>query len=264
MTLTHLSLWCSIFLVSSQAAVWTKLENCRYVANDINDGDSFMVKSKGTTYVFRIYWVDTPEHTPTYGERLKEQAEYFGITPEEALQIGREAKLFTQRFLNQGDLTVFTQWEEGQGYLQRYYAFINSEKGNLIEALVANGLARVYGYVKAWPENPGIDNFRRHLLRLEREAKSKGSGAWRSHIRVWNDLDYKKELVAMPLLTGKVNLNTASKEELLLLPGIGPVYSQRILEARPFKTIEELKKVRGIGPKTFDRLKDKVVIEDED
>ncbi|MCB1121777.1 MAG: ComEA family DNA-binding protein [Verrucomicrobiae bacterium] len=123
-------------------------------------------------------------------------------------------------------------------------------------------MARIYGYAKGWPEQPGIDSFRRRLLRLEREAKSKGLGAWRAKIEVWDDLQYEKELVALPDLTSKVNINTASKEELLLLPGIGPVYSQRIISGRPYTAIEDLKKIHGIGPKTFDRIKDKVTLED--
>jgi hypothetical protein len=44
-----------------------------------------------------------------------------------------------------------------------------------------------------------------------------------------------------------VNLNTATKEELESLPGIGPALSSRIVAARPFGSISELAPVRGIG-----------------
>jgi competence ComEA-like helix-hairpin-helix protein len=97
---------------------------------------------------------------------------------------------------------------------------------------------------------------------LEKEAKQKGLGAWRSTIDVWDSFDYQKKLAALPDLEGKLNINTATKEELVLLPGIGPTYSQRIIEFRPFNRIEDLQKVKGIGPKIFARIKDRISVED--
>ncbi|NLJ33035.1 MAG: ComEA family DNA-binding protein [Firmicutes bacterium] len=62
------------------------------------------------------------------------------------------------------------------------------------------------------------------------------------------------------LAGGKVNINRASQAELETLPGIGPVLAQRIISHRegqgPFQRPEDLKKVSGIGDKTFEALKD--------
>ena len=62
----------------------------------------------------------------------------------------------------------------------------------------------------------------------------------------------------------KVNINTASSESLQTLPRIGPQVAQRIIDFREkngkFKRIEELMKVRGIGEKTFSRLKDRITV----
>lgn len=62
----------------------------------------------------------------------------------------------------------------------------------------------------------------------------------------------------------KVNINTALKDELVSLPGIGPVYAQRIIEyrekTRGFKTIEEIMNIRGIGEKKFEKLKDRITV----
>ncbi len=68
-----------------------------------------------------------------------------------------------------------------------------------------------------------------------------------------------------PAFTEKINLNTATLEQLDSLPGIGPAIAQRILDYRAekgaFKSVEELKEVRGIGDVLFDDVKDRVTVE---
>lgn len=72
-------------------------------------------------------------------------------------------------------------------------------------------------------------------------------------------LSQKRRLVA------KVNLNTATAEELAALERIGPVMAERIvlyrIEHGPFKTIEQVQQVKGIGPKIFSRIRERIEVE---
>ncbi|MFO7753082.1 MAG: helix-hairpin-helix domain-containing protein [Desulfobacteraceae bacterium] len=62
---------------------------------------------------------------------------------------------------------------------------------------------------------------------------------------------------------GKININTADKETLDSIEHIGPVYAERIIEYReehPFKSIEEIKKIKGIGEQTYQDIKDEITV----
>jgi competence protein ComEA len=69
---------------------------------------------------------------------------------------------------------------------------------------------------------------------------------------------------ARPAATASVNINTASAAELDALPGIGAKTASLIVEYRqkngPFKKIEELMNVRGIGEKNFLKLKPQLTV----
>ena len=63
----------------------------------------------------------------------------------------------------------------------------------------------------------------------------------------------------------KININTAVTEELIELDKIGPKYAERIIEYRekvaPFETPEDIMKVKGIGKKTYEANKARIVVE---
>ena len=65
-------------------------------------------------------------------------------------------------------------------------------------------------------------------------------------------------------IEGVVNVNTASIEELQLLPGVGPARARAILEARErlggFKKVEDLLEVKGIGPAALEKLRPFVAV----
>jgi competence protein ComEA len=63
---------------------------------------------------------------------------------------------------------------------------------------------------------------------------------------------------------GRVNINTATASELEKLPGIGPVRAAAIVDYRqkngPFRALEDLAAVTGIGAKTLEALKEQVTL----
>lgn len=67
---------------------------------------------------------------------------------------------------------------------------------------------------------------------------------------------------------GKVNINSATAKELQQLKGIGKSIAERIVvyreKAGPFAKLEDIKKVKGIGKNTFESIKEKISIEEEE
>lgn len=83
-----------------------------------------------------------------------------------------------------------------------------------------------------------------------------------------NEIPDAKEL---PTLTSNsplslvININTATLDELIMLPAIGEVKAKAILEYRmkngPFRSVDALLEVKGIGEKTLEKLKDLITVE---
>ena len=76
-------------------------------------------------------------------------------------------------------------------------------------------------------------------------------------------LTRKLHKVEKPPTPELIDINRATHEELQTLPGIGPVYAQRIIDERkkkPFAAVTDLRRVSGIGPKRFEAIKDLVTV----
>jgi len=63
---------------------------------------------------------------------------------------------------------------------------------------------------------------------------------------------------------GRININIATRTELMDLPGIGPSLSERIVDYRnlhgPFRRIEDIRNVSGIGQQRFDTIRDRITV----
>ena len=171
------------------AKKWREYTGCRVIPNASNDGDSFHVKPtniKTKSYLFRLYFVDTPESETSLPERLQVQAEYFGIAdPKDVVKIGKTAVKFTEAFLADGNFTVYSRLSDalGRSDMDRDYAMVMNAAGqDLGTELVRNGLARVYGQGSDLsdlePYKRDEDAWFRRLRQVELEAKKEKRGAW--------------------------------------------------------------------------------------
>ena len=310
------ALLCAVWwlLCSSPAAAkqpWVVLQDCRLLRTESLDADSFHVKTGGKEYIFRLYFVDAPETDMSFADRVKEQADYFNLTPEQAITLGEYAKRFTKEKLAH-PFTVRTCMQDamGRSKMERHYAFVETTEGDLAELLVANGLARLHGQ-EAQPAGLRSPERQWHKLkRLEAEAKQAKVGGWgaatgRMASRSAKaqpktgpdsfDAFFHPEKLTSPAaldtsanqptatpafasspaarmpsgssvsaaspassapVDGKLDVNAASSAELLAIAGVGPVIAQRIIEGRPYQTADDLIKVKGIGPKKYEQIRE--------
>jgi competence protein ComEA len=77
-------------------------------------------------------------------------------------------------------------------------------------------------------------------------------------------LDVPVRSAATHVSSGRININTATVEELNTLPGIGTTIAQNIFNYRltngPFQFIQDIQNVSGIGPATYDEIKDLIMV----
>jgi DNA uptake protein ComE-like DNA-binding protein len=243
---------------------WITLDRCQLVPNKANDGDSFHVRANDTEYLVRLYFVDAPETASVGPERLIEQAEYFGVSVPQVIEIGLNAKEFVDAKLSE-PFTVLTRLAGGLGRskVQRIYGFVRTKDGDLGEQLIANGLARIHGKTASPPGAPSSAAERQKLEELEREAKQRKAGGWAMSSQLSKSTTATPQSFANPSHPhakeapelGKIDINTATEKELTTVPGIGHVMAARIIAARPFRSADDLKRVSGIGDKKYMQIR---------
>ncbi len=255
----------------AQGGEWQTFRNCRYLPNAGNDGDSFHVQAAGREYIFRLYFVDTPETDTSVPARVAEQAKYFHAKPAQTIELGHEAERFTRQRLGR-PFTVRTclQDARGRSRLPRYFALVETRQGDLGESLVANGLARVHG---AASDPPGMDRAEvewHKLERFEHSAQREKIGGWglslgrlstraatqpKMNAGPFDSSSHSKKASAQSPHADLLDINTASMEALQDIPGIGNVLAGRIIDGRPFQSADELDRIKGVGVKKYARLR---------
>ena len=177
--------WVLLLFPLSSAATddWMIYRNCSLVTNEFYDGDSFHIHTGRRYYIIRLYFVDCPETEDSFPDRLREQADYWGIGTDSAMRLGRESREFTRRFLSK-PFTVYTKKEDamGQSARPRYFGMVRTDQGFLCEALVRHGLARIYGKRTDLPDGIQGRTHAAKLRSLEKLAKQEALGGWR-HLR---------------------------------------------------------------------------------
>ncbi len=248
--------------------------NARLINDPANDGDSFLVKAEGKSFILRLYFVDCPEtsiSSKSDARRVREQTRYFGLPKEErTIHFGNKAQFFVERILVK-NFTVYTSFATAMGRSTkgRVYGFITTSDGNdLATLLVKNGLARAFGVGRKTPDGISKKEMIERLRDLESAAILRRIGVWsqsgpdriaklrareRSEGEELKQLQrqVKKDTSEQVIL----NLNTATSKELQSIKGIGPVIAERIIAGRPYKTVNELRKVKGIGAKRFEEFR---------
>lgn len=274
-----LSLLCLLLAAAAGAGDLQSFEGARLIPTDWADGDSFEVElPNGERHTVRLYGADCFEwhvSDSTDARRLRGQRRYFGITDvspsvpksiELAKSLGAKAGQAVRELLAE-PFTVHTAFADGggDGKYHRVYGFITLADGrDLAAALVGRGLARAYGVYRGAPNGLSRDDYRERLKDMELWAAAGRHGAW-AHTD-WDQLLAQREeqrrldneiaiatdtaLPAEPL-----DINTAARDALMRIPGIGEHFANAIIENRPYRKLEELLRVPGIGEKRFANLR---------
>lgn len=258
----------------SNAAALQQFTNAKLVNNTANDGDSFLVEAGEKSFRVRLYFVDCPETSASSksdARRVREQTRYFGLSQAtRTIHFGDEAKTFVERILSK-PFSVHTAFASalGRSAKGRVYGFITTANGDdLASLLVKNGLARTHGIGRETPNGIPRNEMIARLRDIETSAMLKRTGIWsesdpdriaefrakqRSEDQELKELQSQVNKAKYP--QGLLDLNTATKKELQTIKGIGPVLAARIIAGRPYKTVDGLIKVKGIGAKTLEKIR---------
>ena len=266
-------------ILPSFSADLQMFSNGRLINDPANDGDSFLVEANGKSFHVRLYFVDCPETLIAFtgdAQRVREQTRYFGLSDaKRTIHFGNEAKTFVDHVLVK-PFTVHTAFASalGRSSKGRVYGFITTADGNdLASLLVKNGFARTYGMGRETFDGVSRDEMVKRLRDFEISAMLKRVGIWsesdpdriaelrskqRSEDRELQEVRDQVTKAKSP--QGLVNLNTASEKEFQSIKGIGPVLAERIIAGRPYRTVDDLLKVKGIGPKKLETIRPYFVV----
>lgn len=147
----------------------------------------------------------------------------------------------------------------GDPRFSRVYAFVKTSDGkDLAEHLVSQGLARAYGVYRGTPFGQSREDYQEWLKDIELQSAKQGRGIWAK--TDWESLpkerrDQRRDEAEAELAKGggklvegeTVNVNTASRDDLMKIPRIGEKRAFAIIESRRYSKIEDLLNADGIS-----------------
>lgn len=144
-------------------------------------------------------------------------------------------------------MTIFTKQE------QRFLLFL------IITFFIGLGIKYVRGTMKTEPNEEWAQERQRILADFNEKSEQLLKEDSTLFVSAVNDGITKRSL------TTKININTANAAEFQLLPRVGPVLSEAIIQYReehgPFQKIDDIQNVKRIGPKTFEKIKPYITVE---
>ena len=244
-----------------------------------NDGDSFLVAVAGKQIHLRLYFVDCPETSVSLEsdvQRVREQTRYFGLPHGgRTVHFGKEAQAFVARTLTT-PFTVRTAFASalGRSTRGRVYSFVTTAAGHdLGTLLIQHGLARAHGVGRETPDGTPRDEMFARLRDLEAAAMLKRTGIWAEsdadHIAALRAEQRREEQQLQAFqheaqgtvpAQGGLDLNTASETELQAIKGIGPALAARIVAGRPYRSVDDLLNIPGIGPAKLAEFHERLVV----
>ena len=271
------SCWVTTFLPAAELEI---IKNATLVEASLNDGDSFKVRADGKELHLRLYYVDCPETaagTAAEIERIREHQFHFGLEdPAAVVRFGKHATEYVKQLLSR-PFTIHTSYAlaPSRSATGRYYAFIKVHDGrDLGHILVEQGLARIHGKTRPDPLGTPSETVLKELEDMRSIAMLRRAGIWKetdprllSEMRkrqrkkdqeqkeFRNKLNEKRTSCDKPL-----DINTASTEQLKQLQGIGRVKAAKIAAGTPYRSVEDLLKIPGIGKKTLEKIRPCVTV----
>ena len=266
-------------ILPARASELAKFTNVQLVENPSNDGDSFVVQAGDRQLHLRLYFADCPESVATTdadAKRVREQARYFGITDAKKIfEFGHAATAFTTNLLAQ-PFTIYTAFASAMGRSPggRVYAFVIAGDGrDLAHALVEHGLARAYGTKREGPDGKRPEEIQKELQALEVKAMLEHRGGWSAtdpneitRLRAEQQAEDREDKDLIKFSSGKhaapgsVDLNTATASELQSVSGIGPILATEIIKGRPYKKVDDLLRISGVGQKLLEKIRPALVV----